>query len=275
MLCGSSLDIFASRGLLYGDMSALSPKQLPSLAEHKAAALEIIKDYQCNRIDWYSKIKLSRLLQKDLTMFVARGVDSAEGYLEEAFRAAESSSEETVMGNRWQRIIAQISTDTIDSGDLTTERDGVVWVCEVKSQTNTTNSSSFPQELRALRVRMEEISRRRRATNKPVKAAICITRDNKAKDETRVYRNDWQRENEDLNGFEYRYITGEKFWRWLTDYPSEVGLLMPLSEIKDGDKVAEARTQCILRLKRELLDLLSSHNLKNTVDDIVELRNLI
>ena len=50
---------------------------------------------------------------------------------------------------------------------------------------------------------------------------------------------------------------------------------MPLSEIKDGDKVAEARTQCILRLKRELLDLLSSHNLKNTVDDIVELRNLI
>ena len=241
-------------------MSALSPKQLPSLAEHKAAALEIIKDYQRNRIDWYSKIKLSRLLQKDLTMFVARGIDSAEGYLEEAFRAAESSSEETVMGN---------------SGDLTTERDGVVWVCEVKSQTNTTNSSSFPQELRALRVRMEEISRRRRATNKPVKAAICITRDNKAKDETRIYRNDWQRENEDLNGFEYRYITGEKFWRWLTDYPSEVGLLMPLSEIKDGDKVAEARTQCILRLKRELLDLLSSHNLKNTVDDIVELRNLI
>lgn len=208
-------------------------------------------------------------------MFVARGINTAEGYVAEAFRAAESSSEETVMGTSWQNIIAQISVNTVDSGDLTAERDDAVWVCEIKSQTNTTNSTSFAGELRALRARMEEISRRRRSTNKPVRGAICITRDKKAKDEIRIYDNDWPPENRDLKGFEYRYITGEKFWRWLTGYPSEIGLLMPLGQIEGGREVAKARAASLRRLKKELKNMLSEHGLTNSIDDLVELRKRI
>lgn len=253
-------------------MTTSMPEDLPNLSEHKKAALESIREYQKNRISWYSKVKLKDLLQKDLTMFVIRGVDTAEGYLEEAFRAKESSSEETVMGTMWQSILAKISDDTIDSGDLTTVRENTVWVCEVKSQTNTTNSSSFPQELRALRTRMEEITRRRRASNQPVRAAVCIARDKKGKDEIREYNSGLQTENKDLDGFVYRYITGEKFWQWLTNYPSEIGLLMPLSKIEGGADVAKARAKALARLKQELAEKLEEHKLTTSVDDIVELR---
>lgn len=253
-------------------MSTVTPEELPNLSEHKEAALESIRAYQQKRINWYSNVKLKDLLQKDLTMFVIRGVDTAEGYLEEAFRAKESSSEETVMGTTWQNILAKISDDTIDSGDLTTVRENTVWVCEVKSQPNTTNSSSFPQELRGLRTRMQEITRRRRASNQPVRAAVCIARDKKGKDEIRVYDSGLQTENRDLDGFEYRYITGEKFWQWLTNYPSEIGLLMPLSKIEGGAAVAEARAQALSRLKHELTEKLKEHNLTTSVDDIVKLR---
>src|SRR5699024_3802789 len=109
-----------------------------------------------NRLNWYRKeMSLKRLLSKDIAMFAARGVESADEYLDTAFNAVESSSEETVMGNHWQKILSAISADTLDTGDLTTVRDGILWVCEVKSQTNTTNAASFPQELRGLRARMD------------------------------------------------------------------------------------------------------------------------
>lgn len=49
-------------------------------------------------------------------MFAARGVATAEEFVLEAFRACESSSEETVMGNLWQALIAAISSDTLDTG---------------------------------------------------------------------------------------------------------------------------------------------------------------
>lgn len=254
-------------------MSATQNNTLPTLNEHRDEALKIIEDYQSQRITWYESVKLKNLLQKDLTMFVARGVTTAESLLEEAFKAAESSSEETVMGIRWQRIIAQISTNTIDSGDLTTDRDGAVWVCEVKNQKNTTNSSSLPQELRSLRVRMNEISRRRRASNQPVKVALCITRDSNPKDVNRVFRSTSE-ETKDLDGFEYRYISGEKFWRWLTDYPSEIGLLMPLSDI-NGSKVVEARTNALKRLTEELQKLLVLNKLTNGIDDLIKLKTLL
>lgn len=252
------------------------------LPEHRMKTLEIIKEYQNKRLDWYrGNLKpidrnpsLKKLLAKDIAMFAARGITTAEEYVEAAFHAIESSSEETVMGNTWQHIITEISNNTVESGDFTTERDGIIWVCELKSQTNTTNSSSFPQELRTLKARVEESSRRRRASRKQVKAAICISRDNNPKDEIKTYTpSDFQYENRDLAGFEYRYISGEKFWKWLTGYSSAIGLLMPLSHnITGGNEVAEARTQCIQSLKCELRELLAKHELSNSIDDLVKLR---
>jgi hypothetical protein len=259
-----------------------------TLIQHREKVFKVIKEYQMKRINWYeenmkpksrksdvSKL-IDKILTKDITMFALRGITTAEEYVDAAFPALESSSEETVMGNTWHKILTQISENTFDTGDITTERDGILWVCEIKSQTNTTNSSSHPQELRALRTRIEEITGRKRVSKQEVKAAFCVTRDKNPKDEFRIFKaSAVQRENYDLNGFEYRYITGEKFWTWLTGYPSEIGLVMPLSAISGGDKVAEARTQCIQSLKCELLELLTKHNLSNNIDDLVKLRALI
>ena len=114
-----------------------------------------------------------------------------------------------MIGSMWQKVIAAISADTIDSGDLTTVRDGAVYVCELKAQVNTTNSSSFPQELRGLRQRMSEIAGRRRASAQPVKAALCITRDWKSVDEVRTFTaSDVVRENRDLDGFDTVSVWG-------------------------------------------------------------------
>lgn len=243
-------------------------------------SLVILKEYQERRIWWYDNLKLPDVLRKDIAMFAARGITTADQFLEESFRAVESSSEETMMGTHWQRILATISKETFDTGDLTTERDGALWVCEVKSQRNTTNSSSFPQELRSLRTRQEEISRRRRSKNQPVKAAYCVLRDDRKRgkgvDENRVFpTDDVLKENADLSGFEYRYITGKQFWGWLTGFESEVALLMPLEDLQhDGHWVAVARERSKDRLKQELHLKLAEFGLDNTIDDVVRLRDL-
>ncbi len=256
----------------------------PNLPDDLAAARDkaraIAREYQQNRIEWYShKVKFSNLLKKDIAMFGLRGAASATEYLEEAFRAAESSSEETVMGHTWQRMLSAISEQTLDTGDLTTVRDDTLWVCELKAQTNTTNSSSFPQELRALRTRMEELTSRHRASKQPVKAAYCVLRDSRFSgngiDESRVFQSgDVARENRDLDGFEYRYITGKSFWQWLTGYDSEIVLLMPLSDFAvESQEVRSAREHALTSLTAELLGLLRQHGLSNTLDDLVKLRD--
>ena len=126
-----------------------------------------LSEFSSNREEYYrdkSKINLKKLLSKDVVMFAARGIDNAHDFVEEAFRACESSSEETVMGNTWQSIITAISSDTLDTGDMMTARDGALYVCELKSQSNTTNSASFPQELRELKDKCESQRRFRRAS---------------------------------------------------------------------------------------------------------------
>ena len=243
------------------------------LDEQQRMAHEIIEDYVGRRIEWYKKIKLQQILAKDYLLFAARGALTANEYVIEAFHAVESSSEETSLGNFTQRMIAKISDQTLDSGDLTTEREGAIWVCELKAQTNTTNSSSFPQELRGLRTRMNEIKGRRRTSNQPVKAALCITRDWKSIDEVRVYHcPEIQVENRDLDGFEYRYLSGAAMWRWLTGrYDSAVRLLMPLMTMVDTTEIKEERERAISRLERELTAQLKRHHLNTTIDDVAEL----
>ncbi len=141
-------------------------------------------------------------------MFAARGVATAEEFVLEAFRACESSSEETVMGNLWQALIAAISSDTLDTGDMMTVRDGALYVCELKSQVNTTNSASFPQELRELKDKCETQRRFKRASNQQVLPAFCVLRHNKAIDEIRTYQPDERDQaNRDIAGFQYHVPT--------------------------------------------------------------------
>ena len=166
-----------------------------SAAEEEArreSARSILNAYIQSRIAFYdgtgsSSMTYERLLGKDFAIYALRGIETAEDYAREAFHAVESSSEETAMGTRWQELIASIAENAIDTGDLTATRDGAVYVIELKSQENTTNSSSFPNELRSLRQRMKEITGRKRASNQRVEAAICITRSTISKDEWRTF----------------------------------------------------------------------------------------
>ena len=190
------------------------------VARQRAIAYDMLREFSAKRAAYYrdsSKINLKKLLGKDVIMFAARGVATAEEFVLEAFRACESSSEETVMGNLWQALIAAISSDTLDTGDMMTVRDGALYVCELKSQVNTTNSASFPQELRELKDKCETQRRFKRASNQQVLPAFCVLRHNKAIDEIRTYQPDERDQaNRDIAGFQYRYLTGAAFWQWLT-----------------------------------------------------------
>lgn len=248
-----------------------------TFAQHRDEVLAILAEYQRKRIRFYeTAVDLKRLLKKDIAMFALRGVQTVPEFVENAFNAVDSSSEETVMGNTWQQILAQISSNTLDTGDLTTVRDGVLWVCELKSQANTVNANSLPQELRGLRVRQQEIASRARSSRQPVKTALCVARDGKGVDEVRTYgvTDSQRRDSPDLVNFEYRYITGEKFWQWIAGYDSEISLLMPLSDI-EGQHVRQARQAAIARLTLELSNRLDENGFDRNIDGIVELRDLL
>ena len=231
-------------------------------------------DFADRRIAWYGdpkKVSLQHLLVKDVLMFAARGVLTADEFVEEAFHALESSSEETVMGNLWQRTIAAISTKTLDTGDFITEKPDALWVCEVKSQTNTTNSSSSVQELRTLKAKAEDLRQPRRGSSKPIKCAFCVIRGPRA-DETRTFHVNPRRPliDADLEGFQYRYLVGSAFWEWLTDYKSAKELVENIGDLQVA-KVRAAREACLARLKQEMSDALANKGLGATMDDVLKL----
>ena len=67
-------------------------------AQKEGIAHQSVAKYQTKRLKSYRKMHLSQLLGKDVLLFAARGVTTAYAFVDEAFKAAESSSEETVMG---------------------------------------------------------------------------------------------------------------------------------------------------------------------------------
>lgn len=248
------------------------------IKKQRDIAYRLLSEFAQNRARYYrdeKKINLRKLLSKDIVMFAARGVQDASEFVEEAFRACESSSEETVIGSTWQSIVTAISSDTLDTGDMMTVRDGALYVCELKSQANTTNSSSFPQELRELKDKCEAQRRFRRASNQEVLPAFCVLRNDKSIDENRVFRPDERDQaNKDIEGFQYRYLAGAAFWRWLTGFDSAQGLIDDVSRIELGD-VRQAREECRARLKKEMKRELSAHALGTTMNDVLELKRLL
>lgn len=247
-----------------------------NIEKQRLAAYRHLRSFTENRIQYYTDprkvITVDKLLGKDLVMFAARGVKTSDEFAAEAFRAIESSSEETVIGNTWQALIAEISADTIDTGDLTTVRDNTLWICQLKSQTNTVNASSFPQELRELKEKVRLQSRSRRASKQPVKAAYCVLRAGKSIDETRIYHPSADdRANQDIDGFEYRYLQGKAFWRWLADVDGPDGLVNDFGLIQ-VDNIVELRNAALRRITAELNELLDTHELPHTISGVAELK---
>ena len=237
-----------------------------------------LSEFAYKRADWYrnkSITNIKKLLNKDVVMFAARGVSTANEFVEEAFRAYESSSEEGVMGTMWQAIIAAIASDTLDTGDMMTVRDGALYVCELKSQTNTTNSASFPQELRELKDKCEAQSRFRRASNQRVLPAFCVLRSNKSIDEVRTFTADARDQaNRDIDGFQYRYLEGKAFWLWLTGFEGVEGIIDDLELIDTGD-VVEARRECVERLQADMSKALAENGLGNSINDVLSLKKVL
>lgn len=231
-----------------------------------------LREFARKRTAWYndpSRVSLDHLLKKDVLMFAARGVLTADEFVDDCFRAYESSSEESVMGTLWQAMIAGLSTDTLDTGDLTTLRDNTLWVCELKAQYNTTNSSSHVQELRDLQTRVADTRRPRRATSIPVRGAFCVLRGSDI-DRVEVYTPRRAGENEDLRGFEYRYISGRALWKWLTGYETPLDLVGSVEEL-EVEEVRAARARCISRIKDDLTSRLVERGLGTTIGDVLRL----
>ena len=245
------------------------------LDEQRKTIYELLSKFAAKRKVWYeskSSINLRLLMEKDIVMFASRGVANASEFVYEAFRAKESTSEETVMGTLRQEICAAVSADTLDTGDMTTMRDGNLYMCELKSQANTVNSSSFPQELRELRDKCEMMSRFRRASNQKVLPAFCVMRNNRPIDEMRVFHpNDRDMSNKDLDGFTYRYLAGGAFWQWLIGHDSVDDLIESFDNVELGG-VAYAREKCVERLQKEMSDALQAEGLGTTMDDVLTLK---
>lgn len=235
-------------------------------------------EFAAKRATWYRDEKctnIKKLLSKDVVMFAARGVTTAAEFVDEAFRAYESSSEEGVMGSMWQAIIAAIASDTLDTGDMMTVRDGALYVCELKSQSNTTNSASFPQELRELKDKCEAQSRFRRASSQKVLPAFCVLRSAKSVDEVRTFSADVRDQaNRDIDGFKYRYLEGKAFWLWLTGFEGVEGIIEDLELINTGE-VVEARGECIERLHKEMSQALKSNGFGNSINDVLALKKVL
>lgn len=248
---------------------------MDNLDEQRKAVYDALSRFAKKRCEWYGDkraINLKGLMEKDIVMFASRGVRTADEFVVEAFHAKESTSEETIMGTLRQEICAAVSADTLDTGDMTTLRDGDLYMCELKSQANTTNSSSFPQELRELRDKCEAMSRFRRASSQKILPAFCVMRNRKSIDEWRVYvPSERDQANKDLDGFRYRYLAGAGFWNWLIGMDSVDDLIEDFGRVDLGG-VREAREECIARLESEMAEALRLEGLGHTMNDVLELR---
>ncbi|MEX0750592.1 MAG: PmeII family type II restriction endonuclease [Dehalococcoidia bacterium] len=229
-----------------------------------------LRDYVDRRLHFYRTKRLRDLLSKDVLMFALRGVATSDGFVEQAFAALESSSEETTMGHTWQRILKDLAEPAvIDAGDFLAEREGALWVIEEKSQTNTLNASSLAQTVRALKDRVERYRTFQQARRQPVKAMIGVMRGREDDREMRFPAGGPRTENRDLEGFEYRYIVGPAFWRWLTGRPSILSLI---GDFTDATAVlVEARQDCLARLQLEIAELLAQHSLPPTIASVITL----
>lgn len=233
---------------------------------------QIVARYATKRKRFYSDIALDKLLSKDVLMFALRGASDADQYVDMAFAALESSSEETVMGNVWQEIALELAQPAVtEAGDMLAERDGILWAVEVKTQTNTLNARSKMQTIRVLKDTVERHSREQTVRRRKVKAVIGVIR-GKSRDSFETYDNPpTDTANPDLDGFCYRYLVGASFWKWLTGRDDISGLFTGI--VGGESALLDARSAAISRLKQELNDKLSAAGHGSSISDVMALAN--
>lgn len=237
--------------------------------QDQRAVSRALEDYIHGRREFYAKFKLAQLLKKDVLMLALKGASNADQFVEFAFSAFESSSEETKMGDVCQRIALDLANPpAIDASDMLLERDGVLWAVEVKAQTNTLNSKSKPQTLRELQHSIVRYRSNRTVRRREVQAMIGIVRGG-ARDTWETYHaQPHDTANRDLDDFKYRYIVGKNFWKWLTGRDNIAPVFAAIDTTRKP--LVEAIIACIARLKTQMRESLKSAGLSDSIEDVIQ-----
>jgi hypothetical protein len=227
----------------------------------KERIADALERYVVQREQYYADPRLlDKLLKKDALLWVLRGARTIDDWTLLALSAHESSSEETVWGNTWQHILTSLAVNAVGAGDLLVDRDGVLWVIELKSQTNTLNSASRAQTLKVLKAKVEQHDRVRTPGRRGVKAMIGVIR---GPDEDRwINHRARSREDADIDGYGYQLMVGATFREWLTGFANPVELLDEQGLL---DRIPLARAACLARLNIEVRERLSAEGLPEDV----------
>ena len=238
-----------------------------SLARAKQLVARSVDEYQQKRLSYYRdrSALLKDLLKKDPLIPALRGIGTASGWLDEAFAAHESSSEETMMGHAWQQILTDLSSNSVGAGDFLFEKEDILWVLEMKSQTNTFNAPALAQTLKVLKQRVRDHSVVRTPRRRGVMPMIGILR-GESIDLIRTFRATTE-ENREIDGFQYRYMVGTAFRSWLTG----IANIADLIEFGPGSVLSQERETCRQRLHVELSELLALKGLPDDVTSIMVL----
>lgn len=228
------------------------------------------EDYVRQRLAYYEDRKglLNDLLKKDATMLALRGVRTLPGFVEAAFAAHESSSEETMMGNAWQDAIARASPNAIGGGDLQVEREGLLWIVQVKSGTNTHNYGSEAQDLRVLRRKVERASRDHHPGRRGVRPMVGIVKGDRL-DKEEIYHSE---DDKDVDGFSYRRMVGQDFREWISADIAPRDLIGALGDYREA--LVAARSARLESLTAELIERLDARGLAHDIYGIIELKQV-
>jgi Type II restriction endonuclease EcoO109I len=241
--------------------------EVHDLAEIHPVIVRTFAEYVQRRREFYENPSavLKKLLLKDVLLYALRGVEDSDQFVDHAFPALESSSEETMWGNSWQQALANVAPNTVGGGDLRTEREGVLWIIQLKLGPQ--NASSQAQDLRILKAKVLNESRDHHPGRKGVKPMYAIVR-GASRDEWRYVKGQSQA-NKDIESFGYQYMQGLAFLRWISADFDPAALVAAL-ESQIGP-VPDARAQCVRDLKVLLRERLASEGLGNSITDVLAL----
>jgi hypothetical protein len=242
-------------------MSDPPPQEVPTLIR------TAFEQYLSRRLAYYAAPKsvLRGLLRKNGLVYALRGVKSADEFAEQSFYAHEASSEETMLGNAWQAALAAISPNSVGGGDLRTERDGTLWIIQVKTSRGQ-NAGAEAQDLRMLKTKLvAETDHHPGRRN--VKAMLGFVR-GPAADDWRTYRSQ-SRANADIDTFQYHYMAGATFLKWCSADFDNTRLLDVLRE--QIDQVRTARRACLAELQGLLRQQLSQVGMAPTMESVLRL----
>jgi len=244
-------------------------EQQNDLREIQPVILATFRDYTGRRLAFYRdpEKSLSAILRKDVLLYALRGVRSSDEFVEHAFSAYESSSEETMWGNAWQEAIAKVAPNTVGGGDLRAERDGILWIIQLKLGPQ--NASSQAQDIRVLQTKTRnEIDHH--PGRRGVKAMYAIVRG--------APRDDWKHfrskspANADIVGFQYQLMVGLPFLKWVSADFDPAALVEGLAD--STSLIASARLQCIAALKSRLAATLRANSLGEDMASVMTLAAL-